>query len=1009
MDYPSQAEQALNQLRQAVQNSGEVIFLTDRDGLITYVNPEFTRLYGYAPDEVVNRTTPRVLKSGLMKQENYEAFWKTLLSRQLVKGELVNKTRDGGLITVEGTANAIIDENDEISGFLAIQRDITGRKEVESELKRRNEQLAVLRHISQVVTQSLDLDLVAKLTLEETNKALGLDAGLIRYVNEATNEIILLAHTGLPPNIAKGIESRRRLKVGEGLVGVIAQSGHPMVVEDLATESRSAARLVVPWGFQSFVGLPLKVKDRVVAVLSGFSRQKRTYAQFDMEMLISVGNIVGVAIENARVHSEMERLNISLQQTAQKRSAMNRITAAISSTLDLDTIYAALSSELPKLVQFDRLSVALRQDEIIESFAIWDDFQGRIGSRRTRPIADSVFSRVFTEGRPFIREDISGEDYRIDPEIVQAGALSAILVPLVSGRRTFGSLNLLSRRANAYSEADLDYLQPIADQLSVAMENARLFSLTDEKLQRRINELEALTEVLSASSRSLHLQTVLDTAISLTSKAMGTEKASIALVEDDGAKFRIAAACNWGEDPTHQPDQERMISEIYSWARIVETKEPYTVSDARDKKEYPGLEHARTLGLISIIVIPLIHDTGVIGTINLATSSYEKSFSTEEIKLVRAIASHLAALIENVRLHERTELERSTLNAIVACMGEGLVVADAKENIIYCNRAAEMLLGLDSRDVLNRPAGAFYGLLSGRVVEPKNWLANLRDQFRELEAQPRLQVTIQIPERKELETTCFVIKGQGQKLGTGAVLRDVTREREVDRMKTEFISMASHELRTPMTSILGFAELLLKSTELKNSEHRCAEWIYKESLRLNNIVDDLLNVSRIEMGRLSLNLSAVDLPPFVDKIVTVLKSRYPGAVFRTSFPHGLPRAQADPEKLEQVLYNLFDNAAKYSLAPGDIVISGHEETGAGSVVLAIADRGLGIPPEEIPRLFSRFHRICRPDAQTVRGTGLGLYIVRSLLEMMKGRVWVESKTGQGSTFYLSLPAAPKES
>jgi PAS domain S-box-containing protein len=125
----------LHTLRKAVEKSGEVIFLTDREGIITYINPEFSRLYGFSSDEVIGKTTPRCLKSGAMTHQDYESFWETLLNRQVVRGEFINKCKDGALVTVEGSANPILDENENIIGFLAIQRDITQRKQAEQDLK----------------------------------------------------------------------------------------------------------------------------------------------------------------------------------------------------------------------------------------------------------------------------------------------------------------------------------------------------------------------------------------------------------------------------------------------------------------------------------------------------------------------------------------------------------------------------------------------------------------------------------------------------------------------------------------------------------------------------------------------------------------------------------------------------------------------------------------------------------------------------------------------------------
>jgi len=366
------------------------------------------------------------------------------------------------------------------------------------------------------------------------------------------------------------------------------------------------------------------------------------------------------------------------------------------------------------------------------------------------------------------------------------------------------------------------------------------------------------------------------------------------------------------------------------------------------------------------------------------------------------VHDYIALLKETVRI--RTE-ERSTLDSIIASMGEGLVVVDNQKNLAYCNSAAEQLLGLEAAAFLGKPVAAFNRGLSTRVVEPKDWETVLTAKFKEINTQPKLNFVVMVPERREIEAILFVVGKGDQYLGTGALLRDVTKEREIDRMKTQFISIASHELRTPLTIVYGFSELLLTSRALPQPDKEWVERIYKESQRLNNIVEDLLSLSRIEAGGQALNLEALSLQPVTTQIIARFSTIYPSHNFNMVIPDDLPRLWADPDRLIQVLTNLVDNAAKYSPKEGAVTISARRADGNGGVEIAVADKGFGIPPEEMPKLFTRFHRIHRPESDGIRGTGLGLSIVKSLVEMMSGSVRVESVVNRGSTFYVSLPMA----
>ncbi|MBF8266113.1 MAG: two-component sensor histidine kinase, partial [Dehalococcoidia bacterium] len=179
---------------------------------------------------------------------------------------------------------------------------------------------------------------------------------------------------------------------------------------------------------------------------------------------------------------------------------------------------------------------------------------------------------------------------------------------------------------------------------------------------------------------------------------------------------------------------------------------------------------------------------------------------------------------------------------------------------------------------------------------------------------------------------------------------------------------------------------------------------YNESKRLTNIVDDFLNVSRIESGRLSVKRELLSVQNIVTQLFSQLNSNYLTHTFRMDIPESYPMVWADTERLTQVIYNLVDNAAKYSPAGGVVTVSGVTSPKDSEAVFTVTDIGLGIPPDELPKLFTRFHRVHRPDAANIRGTGLGLYIVKSLVDMMGGRIWVESQVNKGSTFFIALPA-----
>jgi two-component system phosphate regulon sensor histidine kinase PhoR len=307
--------------------------------------------------------------------------------------------------------------------------------------------------------------------------------------------------------------------------------------------------------------------------------------------------------------------------------------------------------------------------------------------------------------------------------------------------------------------------------------------------------------------------------------------------------------------------------------------------------------------------------------------------------------------------------QRGTLEAIIGSMREGLVVVGRERRAIYCNQAAEDILEIRAQDILGQPVEVFEGAWMGRVTD----LEGLRQRWAEAIAHIREGPEVEFEllsgaARRTVLALLFPIGGEAALPGTGVLLRDITQEREVDRMKTEFVSLASHELRSPMAVIYGFADLLLQFGELPEEQRDWAERIYRESGRLSAIVDDLLNISRIEAGRLSLRLEAVDLEPLARGLITTLSHSYPSHSFQMNIPRGYPRVRADADKLTRVLSNLLDNAAKYSPGGGSVVVSARLEKKNDEAIISVADSVVSRKP----------HR----DRQT----GVGTFLASGLSE-----------------------------
>ncbi|MCL6504373.1 MAG: PAS domain-containing protein [Pirellulales bacterium] len=349
---------------------------------------------------------------------------------------------------------------------------------------------------------------------------------------------------------------------------------------------------------------------------------------------------------------------------------------------------------------------------------------------------------------------------------------------------------------------------------------------------------------------------------------------------------------------------------------------------------------------------------------------------------------------------------QQTLDTAFGQIAEPVLVFDREGRLVLWNAAAEEMLSHckvapgDSVATLLTKAGLTAG--QGRPLPPAE-CASARalrgeriDNFEEELPTPDGVV-------RHLLVSAAPLRSDGQIEGAVVVWRDVTHIRELERMRAEFLSAVGHQLRTPLTSVLGFAELLerkadtgIPDEELKKGLRTIAE----QARRINALVTDLIDGSQAEAGHLRLEVRSLDLTDLIQSVLSRFRSAEPAYTFRAEMPAALPPVRADPKRIERVLRNLLSNAAKFSPAGTEIVLRAAADR--TRVTVSIADRGFGIAREDIPAVFMPFYRTPQLRGQ---GVGLGLFMARAIVEAHGGAMWVQSQVGEGSTFYFSLPIA----
>ena len=396
-------------------------------------------------------------------------------------------------------------------------------------------------------------------------------------------------------------------------------------------------------------------------------------------------------------------------------------------------------------------------------------------------------------------------------------------------------------------------------------------------------------------------------------------------------------------------------------------------------------EGASNLQVKTSYNIPIIVEHRPIGIINV--SSFKKNaFGETNIKTLYTIADQTSVAIQGLR--KTITREKREIESIIKSLGDGVIVVSPDEKVIFINPAAKSMLKVKDDS-------------SPFLEEMKRGI--LKDLLRKRKGIKRREIGVR-NEILEVKTTPLEV-GNGKSQGAVAILRDITKAKEVDRMKSEFVSSVSHELRTPLTTMKEFVSILLDGIggSLSNEQEEYLHIVKSNIARLARIVSDLLDISRLESGRIELNLEPINIALLTRQVATSLQPNIESAKLslEIELPPDFPSAYADADRVSQVLINLITNAERHTPQGGKITISG-KNLGKG-LQLNVSDTGEGIPEDRQEEIFDRFRQLHRTPGPGAKGTGLGLAIVKEIISLHKGKIWVESEPGKGSSFHFTLP------
>ena len=814
----------------------------------------------------------------------------------------------------------------------------------------------------------------------------------------------------------------------------------------------------------SLLVVPMLKEGELIGALSIYSQDVRRFTDKQIELITSFASQAVIAIENARLLSELREFLAQQTATAEVLSVIN------ASRGDLQPVFEAMVEKARLLCEADAGHLALPVGDDYRSVAasaMSSEMTALIQSISYAPGRGTAVGRALAERRPVQISDIGADNEHIGREAAGKGFIRTILgVPLLREGEAIGAFGLSRQRVEPFSDRQIDLVRTFADQAVIAIENTRLLSELTELLEQQTATADVL-RVISSSPGELEpvFQAMLENATRICEAKFGT------LFLHDHETFNAVAA--FGAPPAlaefHRKRGSFRPAAGTALDRVLQTKDVVSIADELAEPT-PSIS-ARLGGARSLIVVPMLKENELIGAITIYRQEI-LPFTEKQIALITSFASQAVIAVENARLlselRQRTdELGRSVeelralgetsqavnstldlemvLNTIVTKavqlsgteagaiyvfdegqrefrlratygMDQGLIdalgnahIGIDEQNIALLLANREPVQSADLKEAARSPVdeivlGAGYrarlaaplfsgddiiGLLVVRRRTPGAFAQNSVDLMKTFAAQSALAI---------------------QNARLFHEIEDKGRQLEIaSRHKSQFLANMSHELRTPLNAILGYTELILDSIygEAPEKMREVLERVQTNGKHLLGLINDVLDLSKIEAGQLTLSLSDYSLAELVQGVYVAVEplASQKKLALTTKVAKGLPVGHGDERRLAQVLLNLVGNAIKFT-DNGEVAIEASCANGAFNV--AVRDSGPGIAPADQSKIFEEFQQVDNTSTRQKGGTGLGLSISKRIVEMHGGRIVVNSELGKGSTFTIKVPVKAED-
>ena len=842
--------------------------------------------------------------------------------------------------------------------------------------RRLAEQKALLK-AGEALTSDLRFDTVIERLVEELRALVHADAADCWTLLPGGSELECRAVLGLPET-----EVGRTIPVA-GTIGEAITTGKPVLRRDFA-ETEEPAPAGSYAAFAEVMDAPIFSFGEIRGVLGVCSNEPGRFEESDLRLIEAFASLASIALRNAEAYAESTR-------QAQIERGFYRIAAVLSEPLSEQETLDAVAQAAAEALGGDSAAVlrsAGADLELAGGYELSGGLAAHLAECGSALLACARRGKVLASRR--LRDDDRfGEGLGAAAAVAGRGSLLAVPLRQPGGEGA-GLVLVFFEGERSFDDDQLELAAQVAAAAHGALERSDLYER--ERRSRQLAQRLALAG--RGLAGELDPDNVLDQAVRYAGELLGADGASVRVLDGDEVIVRAAAGPG-------APDALGTRAPSTAWlvGDIVQTRATRAVTDVGADPRVGEADAMLAAGYAGYLGVPMIGPEESAHGILAVYSKRAREWREEEAEALHALASTAAAARVNAELYQAVSHEQQRGEAILANVADGIVAVDRDGKVVLWNPAAERVTGVSQAEALGQT--------------PTEALGRALDAAAGSTGGSRL-----LPIRRGGEEVWLSLSEAVMTDPAGAVagriyaFRDISSERSVEQMKSDFVSTVSHELRTPLTSIYGFAETLLRQDVLFGDEERATflRYIASESERLTSIVDRLLSVAQLDTGAMAVQLAQTDVGAVVSEAVRTAEGAdgQNGHRFVVALTDEPLAAEADGDKLRQVLAHLLDNAVRYSPAGGTVTVAARRREDA--VEVSVEDEGVGIPHAEQERIFRKFYRGDAAAAGVVGAgaAGLGLFLAEGLVTAMGGKISVDSSEGRGSTFVLELRAAESE-